>query len=366
MGYIHAFKTGLAAAIAAAIYLSFKLDHGFWAVVSAVVVMQANIGASFKASWARLVGTALGAFFGALLAALGNVLGPSGLQPGSSSAGGIALMAAFAGFGVALTSAVCVALKLKDALRLAGVTCAVVLLLFYATPWPSAFERTLDVSIGIAVALAVTVFVFPSHARHRLSEKLSAVLSLAGDLCGVLTKSYLSRCYDATAVAQKRDAMKQDFRDARQLLAEARAEPGADEGALAARFTRVERVLEHVLSLDEAARQSDAVPGDAPQVRDDDFHKQAAPEIEALALAVTVACGNAADALKGPRDGPAPSGALKAALERLSARLLDLRQAGASRKLALEEVARFYLFAEALKALARGVDAVVAPPEIKA
>lgn len=366
MGYTHALKTGLAAAIAAAIYLGLRLDHGYWAVVSAVVVMQANIGASFKASWARLVGTALGAFIGALLAALGNALAPAELQPGTSSAGGIALMAAFAGFGVALTCAICVLLKLQDALRLAGVTCAVVLLLFYATPWVSAFERTLDVSIGIVVALAVTVFVFPSHARHRLYEKLGDVLLKAGELCGVLTQSYLTRCYVAADVNPRRDAMKQDFRDARQLLAEARAEPSADEGAMTARFTRVERVLEHVLSLDEAARQSDAVPGDAPQVRDDDFHKQAAPEIEALALAVTVACGHAADALKAPQDAAAAGGTLKAALERLSARLLDLRQLGASRKLALEEVARFYLFVEALKALARGVDTVMAPLENKA
>lgn len=357
MGYTHAFKTGLAAAIAAAIFLAFNLDHGFWAVVSAVVVMQANIGASFKASWARLVGTALGAFIGAVLAALGNSYGPAGLGPGSTTPGGIALSAAFAGMGVALTGGLCVLLKLKDAYRLAGVTCAIVLLVFYASPWESAFERTLDVSIGIAVALAVTVFVLPSHARHHLAEKLGDVLTKAGELCGVLTKAYLSRCYDAQDVALKRDAMKQSFRDARQLLAEAHSEPGADDDALTARFTRVERVLEHVLSLDEAARQSDTVPGDAPAERDDEFHRQAAPHLDALALVITAACGRAADGLvSSSRDGqPSP---VAGALEIVNARLAELRRAGASRKLPLEDVARFYMFVEALKALARDVDSL--------
>ena len=362
MGYTHAFKTGLAAAIAAAVYLAFELDHGFWAVVSAVVVMQANIGASFKASWARLVGTALGAFIGAILAALGNAYGPAGLNPGSTTPGGIALSAAFAGMGVALTGGLCVLLKLKDAYRLAGVTCAIVLLVFYSSPWENAWLRTLDVSIGIAVALAVTVFVLPNHARLLLSEKLGEVLLKAGELCGVLTKAYLTQCYDGQDVAEKRDAMKQCFRDARQLLAEARTEPGADEDALTARFTRVERVLEHVLSLDEAARQSDPVPGDAPVERDDDFHRQAAPEVEALALAITTACGHAADALVSPRKDNVPS-PTAAALEKVKARLAELRHTGASRKLPLEDVARFYMFIEALKALARDVDALVGQPD---
>jgi uncharacterized membrane protein YccC len=356
MGYTHAFKTGLAAAIAAALYLALNLPHGFWAVVSAVVVMQANIGASFKASWARLVGTALGAFIGACLAAAGNAFGPPGLHPGSTELGGMMLSAAFAGLGVALTGAICVLFKLRDAYRLAGVTCAIVLLVFHAGPWESALHRTIDVSIGIVVALAVTVFVLPSHARLRMAEKLGEVLLKAGELCLELTQCYQTCHYPALEISEKRDAMKQSFRDARQLLAEARTEPGADEVTLNARFTRVERVLEHVLSLDEAARSSDATPGDAPIERADEFHRQAAPEIGALAIAINSACERAATDLvaRKPEAYVSPT---VAALEKLNARLLDLRQAGASRKLPLEEIARFYSFVEALKALARDVAA---------
>ena len=83
-----------------------------------------------------------------------------------------------------------------------------------------------------------------------------------------------------------------------------------------------------------------------------------APEIEALAVAITTTCGRAADKLVMPRNEtePAPTAA---ALDKLKDRLAELRHAGASRKLPLEDVARFYMFVEALKALARDVDALM-------
>ena len=353
MNLIHAFKTGLAAALASLAYLGFGLNHGFWAVVSAVVVMQANIGGSFKASWARLLGTALGAFIGACLAALGNAIGPAGLRPGSTEWGGILAASFFAGLAVALTGVVCMALRLKDAFRLSGVTCAIVLLVFYDTPWHSAFERTLDVSIGIVVALGVTLFVLPSHARHRLAEKLGEVLAKVGELSVMLERAYLTRDYRVFEIAEKRDAMKACFRDARQLLAEAKTEPGYEESS-SELFAQVERILGHVLSLDEAARSGDPVHGDAPVAREDELHKQVAAELMALAEAVVAGCDKVAAALQSRSKLPAlPE--LEAALAKLNARLLELRSAGASRKLPLDEVTRFYMFVEALKALARDV-----------
>jgi uncharacterized membrane protein YccC len=251
-------------------------------------------------------------------------------------------------------------LRLKDAYRLAGVTCAIVLLVFYGNPWESAFQRTLDVSIGIVVALGVTLLVFPSHARHQLSAKLGDVLSKAGELCVLLERAYLTRDYRVFEIAEKRDAMKQCFRDARQLLAEARTEPGGEE-ASAELFSQVERILGHVLSLDEAARSGDPVHGDAPVAREDELHKQVAPELMALAEAVVAGCEKVADTLRSRSKLPSLPD-LDAALAKLNARLLELRQAGASRKLPLEEVTRFYMFVEAMKALARDVAGVAGAP----
>lgn len=43
-------KTGLAGAIAYAIYAGWDLPQGYWAVFAALVVTQANLGASWKAA----------------------------------------------------------------------------------------------------------------------------------------------------------------------------------------------------------------------------------------------------------------------------------------------------------------------------
>ena len=43
-----------------------KLPQGFWAVMSAIVVLQADAKATISASWMRIVGTFAGAVVGGL------------------------------------------------------------------------------------------------------------------------------------------------------------------------------------------------------------------------------------------------------------------------------------------------------------
>jgi len=43
-------KTGIAGLVAYAIYVIFRLPEGCWAVFTALVVTQANLGASWKAA----------------------------------------------------------------------------------------------------------------------------------------------------------------------------------------------------------------------------------------------------------------------------------------------------------------------------
>lgn len=372
MNLTHAFKTGLAAALTTAIYLAFDIPHGFWAVVSAVVVMQANVGSSLKASWARLLGTAVGAANGAAMASAANYFWPGLLDPKTTlhfdvtGLSGAALTALAAGLGVGLTGAFCVVLRLKDAYRLSAITCAIVLLVFAQSPWHSAMQRTLDVALGISIALTVSVFVLPSRARHQLASKLAEVLRDAGALCVELEKAYLMRCYPANEVGLMRDGMKEKFRDSRNLLNEAGNEPGrtaAEAHTLDEVFTSVERVLEHVLSLDEAARSSDPDLANAVELpRGDDLHREVSHEVSALVAAIQAASAKLADALE-KRVAESKLPELEAALVALDARLLNLRQLGASRKLPLDEVMRFYMFVQALKALGRDLCAAAAKTE---
>src|SRR5579864_664928 len=60
-------KTGLAGTITYAIYTGFHLPQGYWAVFAALVVTQANLGASWKAALYRTIGSTAGALAAALL-----------------------------------------------------------------------------------------------------------------------------------------------------------------------------------------------------------------------------------------------------------------------------------------------------------
>jgi uncharacterized membrane protein YccC len=61
----HAIKTAIAAVLTIVIYQSFNIPEGYWAAISAVIVMQANLGGSLSTSWNRLLGSAIGATVGA-------------------------------------------------------------------------------------------------------------------------------------------------------------------------------------------------------------------------------------------------------------------------------------------------------------
>src|ERR1700723_3198431 len=60
-------KTGLAGTITYAIYAGWNLPQGYWAVFAALVVTQANMGASWKAALYRTIGSTCGAVAAALL-----------------------------------------------------------------------------------------------------------------------------------------------------------------------------------------------------------------------------------------------------------------------------------------------------------
>src|SRR5580704_18537138 len=101
-----AVKTAIAGAISLAITNLFHLPEGYWAAISALIVMQSNVGATLNASRTRLAGTAVGAVVGGLFLAMFGL-----------SATGFALAVTIAFF-------LCDLLRLTDSQRLATVTVA--------------------------------------------------------------------------------------------------------------------------------------------------------------------------------------------------------------------------------------------------
>jgi len=118
----------------------FKLPEAYWATIAAMIVMQSTLGAAWTISKERLAGTALGAAAGALLATFA----------GQS-------VAVF-GAGVFALGVICAILRIdRGAYRYAGITLVIVMMIAHTQPaWIIAIHRFCEISVGIAVGLALT------------------------------------------------------------------------------------------------------------------------------------------------------------------------------------------------------------------
>jgi uncharacterized membrane protein YgaE (UPF0421/DUF939 family) len=134
---LDAARTTVAAVISLLLARALKLPEYYWAPISAIVIIQSTLNPRAVA-WQRFAGTALGAAVGALIATFF-----------SSST----LVYAVAIFSCGV---LCAFLRLRSAYRFAAITLSIILLIAHQRPaWIVAAHRFVEVSLGIAVALAV-------------------------------------------------------------------------------------------------------------------------------------------------------------------------------------------------------------------
>lgn len=115
------------------------LPEAYWSAILTLVIMQSTLGAAWKISVERFIGTILGALSGGLVA---RFFPPSWLV--------------FA-LGVFFLGIVCALLRLQNSYRFAGITLAIVMLVPHTHPaWVVALHRFTEVSIGIIVGLVIT------------------------------------------------------------------------------------------------------------------------------------------------------------------------------------------------------------------
>lgn len=152
---IHAAKTALAAALCWWLARRFGLREGYWGSISAIIVLQSNVGSTVNASRDRILGTLIGAALGFSFSLFGSL-------PWNYI------------LAVLLAVIVCGLLGLRNSSRLAGVTITLVMLVQETGPrWSLALARVSEVVLGIVVALGVTTLVFPDRARLRLRDGLA-------------------------------------------------------------------------------------------------------------------------------------------------------------------------------------------------
>jgi uncharacterized membrane protein YccC len=140
MTVAHAARTAVASILSLWIARFLPYPQAYWAPISTLVVMQSTLEASVLLSVQRIAGTALGVSLGALFSVSFHHH-----------------LAAF-GAGILLVGVLFAALRVeRSVFRYAGIAFAIVLLVPRAeSAWTVAGHRFLEVSLGIAVALAVT------------------------------------------------------------------------------------------------------------------------------------------------------------------------------------------------------------------
>jgi uncharacterized membrane protein YccC len=149
------------------------LSQIYWAVLSAVVVIQGSAGGSLKTGIDRLVGTVGGAVWGAIIAVL--------IPHTSHAALGAALLLAIAPLAVVT--------GFRPPYRVAPITAIIVLMggsLQQTDPVTSAVSRVFEISLGSAIAILVAFFIVPARAHRLLARAASATVSAMAGLAATL------------------------------------------------------------------------------------------------------------------------------------------------------------------------------------
>ncbi len=135
---VNSARATLAAVASLLLAQSLHLPEFYWAPISAIVIILSTID-PLALAWQRFAGTALGAALGALIATFfhSNWV--------------------VYGLGIFLCGILTAILRIGNACRFAAIALTIVLLISHAaSPWIVALHRFVEVSLGIAVALALT------------------------------------------------------------------------------------------------------------------------------------------------------------------------------------------------------------------
>ncbi len=160
----HAVRTGIALAAAAAVVSIADLSHGYWVILGVISVLRIDAAATGRQAARALTGTLVGVVIGffVLLA----------LNPYPAAVWLLAPIAAF----MAAWSSRAIGFAVGQ-----GAFSFFVLVLFGALSWPpqydTAFDRLLDIGVGVGVALVVGLLMWPSGMVSDMRRALADALN---------------------------------------------------------------------------------------------------------------------------------------------------------------------------------------------
>lgn len=324
-------KTGLAGTIAYAIYAGWHLHQGYWAVFAALVVTQANLGASWKAALYRTIGSTCGAIAAALLIPLLGK-GPVGA--------GIVLFLLASLFGYLTT--------LHSAFTAAGFTAALILVFGgLGEPWHMAWLRVLYTIMGAVIAFGVGALLWPVRARVGLRQKIASILDGAGTLYRAVTAAAIEGIDNEQEIRALDHKLHDMRRGITQQMDEARSELA---------FSRFNQgAYQQFVSLgDQVRRRLTAMAEDRSLYMHARAEPGLVPSLPTLADRTAKAFAGLAAAIRNP--GQAPTTAdLDDAIQALDTDLDRLREERATAPFALDRMLPFWAPVFNLKEIAENL-----------
>src|SRR4051812_43547691 len=165
----------IAAMAAYLVGIALGLPGAFWAVITALFVVQMSVGGTIGAGLDRLVGTVVGAAVGGVALVVHHVWPQIPV--------GLLFLAAIAPLSL-------FAVK-KPSYRIAPITAAVMLLIVHdmGQPIAMAFDRVIEIAIGCVIGVAVSILVLPYRAEQQLVDRVAAGLRLLAQLAATLLET---------------------------------------------------------------------------------------------------------------------------------------------------------------------------------
>ncbi len=327
-----AIQTTVAAVVAYAIATFLALPQGYWAVMTAILVVQASVGASLGLAVDRLLATLLGAAVG------GALVGLFGTAPAT-----IALLLALSVGGLTYLATV------RSSLRLAPVSAAIVILgdLQFGSPLSSAANRVLEIGVGAVIAVLVSLFIFPSRAGQSLSAKAGSILpTFAEHWRGTVDAALGVERPDADFIALNAK-VRVALGAAETLVQEARREIAghiADHADPAAVVRTMRRLWYTQMMAARAARKP--LP---PLARD-----LLSPSLVTLRDTASLAIEGLGAAYRGEAALP-DMASVEGALAGFNAAIFSLRQSGIMKEMATDEVAQIFSLSFALSQIGQNL-----------
>jgi uncharacterized membrane protein YccC len=325
-----------------------QLPLPMWTVLTALIVTQLSIGRSLKTSLDYMVGTIGGTIYGAALALL--------IPHQSEWALLFVLVLAVA--PLALVAA------LKRNLNSVPVSSIIVVLMpaiTHASPFDSAVNRVLEVSLGVVVGLAVAFLVMPAGGHRLARQEAARTLELIAQVLDRVVEPLSSA--DVQELRQIYDRIVLSLAELANNAAEGQREHSArlsaEPDTEPLRRTLI-RLRQDAATVGRIAR-GDPLP--------EPVHGRLAPKLASfgeVGSAYLRACGTALI----ERQPPPSADALEAAFAMVLDEMTSLRREGLTRELPDVAVARFFALSFALqemrrttRELARDVEITAAAPE---